>query len=258
MDKRGLSFGAAVTGLALLAGCSGGGPSDAGDSGIDRDSGPEVCADAGYCSVCHLMTACGEYPPGPYGMTGPSQDADGGDLPGMVLPPCFTAQGTWNPTGIWLFDGGNPQFASNEPLFQDLFCAGQAHPAATYALVQVAITDRLGNSMASDLSQCIDGPNEHWLSLGGQVMQIIEQSDMGLPPTENDLTVWVSYNETNYSIGADTNQVLQDLIHPGPMGLPVTFIVNLKTMQIMGAKSYGMDFGALQVDFNNVLDGGTF
>jgi len=248
MKRRCFGFGATTVALALFAsGCSGGGTADGGDGGWN-DSGPDCYpTDAGYCGVCHPMTACGEYPAGPYGM----------DV-GMVLPPCFTAQGTWNPTGIWLFDGGNVKFASNEPLFQDLYCSSQGQPPMTYGLLQVVITDRLGNSMATDLSQCIDGPNEDWLSQGGQVMQIIEQGAMGLAPSLADLQTWVQNNGTNYSIGADTDQVLNALVHPGPMGLPVTLIVNLQTMKVMGTRSYGADFGAIQVDFTNVLDAGTF
>jgi hypothetical protein len=247
MKMRRVGFGATALALAILAsGCSTPETADGGDGGWN-DSGPDCYpSDAGYCDVCHPMTACGEYPPGPYGM-----------MTGQTMPPCLMGTGDWNPTGLWLFDGGNPQFASDVPLFQDLYCSSQ-QMGQTFGLVQVVITQNAyGRMQATNMAQCINGPQEHWLASGGQVMQIIEQSDNGLAPGESDLVTWAEMYNTNYSLGADDGEVLltqtdMDATH----GFPVTFIVNLKTMQILKALSYGADWGQIQEDFTNVLDSG--
>jgi hypothetical protein len=255
MDKRRVGFGAIAMAMAFLAsGCSNGGPADGGDGGWN-DSGPDCIPDVGYCNVCHFMTACGEYPPGPYGMLGPTTGPDGGDIPGMILPPCFTGSGFWNPQGVLIVDGGNPQFASNSTLFQDLYCSGQqqSHPQ-TFALIQFVVTDEgFGKTQAAEFTQCIYGPDEQWLASGGQVMQVIEATDMGLAPSKSDLLTWVSNYGTNYSIGADDNQDLFTTID-ATHGWPVTLIVNLKTMQILSSYSYAGNLGQIQVDFNNALN----
>jgi hypothetical protein len=236
-------LGAAAAVMTMLAtGCGDNGGSDGGDGGWN-DAGPDCyAADAGICG-CHPMTNCGEYPAGPYGM-----------MTGLTLPPCYLGTGSWNPTGLWLFDGGNPQFASNVPLFQDLYCSSQQ--GQTYGLVQVVITQNAyGRMQATEMAQCINGPEEQWLASGGQVMQVIEQSDNGMMPGESDLVSWAEMYNTNYSLGADDSQMLLDLMD-ATHGFPVTFIVNLKTMQIMKALSYGADWGQIQEDFTGVLDSG--
>jgi hypothetical protein len=227
MERRVFGFAAAAAvALALVAtGCPGGGSGDGGNDDSGFDSGPDcVPSDAGYCGVCHVMTACGEYPPGPYGMLGPTTGPDGGAIPGQVLPPCFQGEGYWNPNGYWIYDGGNPQVASNESFFQDLYCSSKANPASTMGLIQVVITsDAFGRMQASAFTQFIHGPSENWSASGGQVMQIIEQSDMGAAPGTSDLVSWVQSYGTNYSIAADSNQVLLSLMDAS-RGWPVTYI----------------------------------
>jgi hypothetical protein len=253
MNKRlfGFAARAALATMLFASGCSGGNLQDGGDGGIDRDSGPDCFpSDSGYCGVCHVMTTCGEYPPGPYGMSGPS-----GNDGGQILPPCFTGPANFNPTGIWLFDGGNPQFASGVSLFQDLYCASQ-QMGQTYALIQMVITDDpFGRMQASQFALCINGPYEQWLASGGQVVQVIEQSDNGVAPSDTDLVTWAENYNTNYSLGADDTQVLLPLMD-ATHGFPVTYMVNLQTMQILKAHSYGADFGQIQADFTYLLDSG--
>jgi hypothetical protein len=257
MENQRVGFGAIALAVAfLVSGCSNGGPADGGDGGWN-DSGPDCIPDAGYCNVCHFMTACGEYPSGPYGMVGPTTGPDGGDVPGMILPPCFTGSGFWNPTGVLIIDGGNPKFASNATLFQDLYCAGQqqSHPS-TFALIQFVVTDEpFGRMQAPEFTQCLFGPEEQWLASGGQVIQIIEATDNGLAPSQSDLIAWVSNYGTNYSIGSDDNQDLYGLVD-ATHGWPVTMYVNLQNMQILYSASYGGDFGGIQNAFTNILDAG--
>jgi hypothetical protein len=108
---------------------------------------------------------------------------------------------------------------------------------------------------ATQFAMCINGPSEQWLSSGGQVMQIIEQGDMGVPPMTSDLITWAEMYNTNYSLGADGDQVLLPLMDASH-GFPVTYMVNLQTMQILKAHSYGGDFGQIQADFTYLLDSG--
>ncbi len=247
MKIRFSTVGVAIAALSLIAGCSNGGATDSGpipvpDSG---DSGDCTPTDAGYCGVCNFMTSCGVYPPGPYGM----QD-------GLVLPPCFTGSGFWNPLGIWLDDGGNPTPVDNVPFFQDLYCSGQQQ-GQHWALLQIGTTDDRTSAMQG-YAFCseTDGPNGYWLQSGGQVLQIIEQAHDGFPPGAGDATYAVQSNGTTYSEGVDNGQVLAPPLIDASGGWPVTYIVDLKTMVIVSSRSYGADVAQIELDFAGALDAG--
>jgi hypothetical protein len=244
--KAQMSLGAALAAFSLILGCSDGGSGDAGDSGYQDSGQQDACvpSDAGYCGVCHVMTSCGEYPPGPYGMQ-----------TGLVLPPCFQADGFWNPYSVWLNDGGNPVVSGSIPFFENLYCAGQQQ-GQKFALVQVANTGPYSVQSATYLSECTDGPDWQWASLGGQVLQILEQqASNGFPVDDMSLAGWAQHNESNYSLGTDTGQVLNPIIDSSN-GYPVTYIVDLSDMKIRFSRSYGADTAQLGLDFSVYLDGG--
>jgi hypothetical protein len=238
-------LGAAAAALSLILGCGSSAVQDGGPDG-GPDGGQDNCtpSDGGYCGVCHFMTACGEYPPGPYGMQ-----------TGLVLPPCFQDVGFWNPVGVWLNDGGNPVTMQNVPFFQNLYCS--SFQGQRYALVQVGTTtDRHSADQASYWARCTNGRDGYWLRSGGQVLQIIESVAGGFPANSSDLVSWASSNGTNYSLAADTGQVLQPLMDLTHGGFPETYIVDLKTMQIRTSRSYGADSAQIFIDFGQYLDGG--
>jgi hypothetical protein len=199
---------------------------------------------AGYCGELRGQTACGTYAYGPFGMS-----------VGQALPWAFQDLGYWNPTDLWVVDGGVPNPSINA-YFDLLYCARQS--GARFALVQlVSEDDNHGQGQAVDFSRHVNGPDAYWLGMGGQVIQVLEVGHSGFPPSQDELTTWIQNNGVNFSMAIDTNQLLLPMVDASA-GWPVTFIVDLSTMQILIARSYAADVGQIDLDFSNYLasDGG--
>jgi hypothetical protein len=188
------------------------------------------------------MTACGEYPPGPYGL-----------LLGETLPWNFQDFGYWDPNAAWLADGGLPNPTANS-YFELLYCA---HLGGSHSLLlQLTSTDdNHSQGQAAAMARDVNGPDAYWLAGGGQVMQILELGHQGFPPTQGDLMAWAQNNGANFTLAIDNGQVLKPLVDASG-GWPVTLIVALDTMQVLSTRSYVGDFGQIVADFERTLDGG--